>query len=68
MLSRSQANNTEFNKSFRALAISLRDEILVRLPTQQTNLIPALEYGMLAGVDPVSAVAVHLEKLAKLLP
>jgi hypothetical protein len=67
-VSQSQLRNMEFQRNYRASAIALRDELLRRLPEQRPEMLPALDYGMLAGVTPVGQVADYLERLAKLLP
>jgi hypothetical protein len=67
-VSQSQLRNMEFQRNYRASAIALRDELLKRLPERKPEMLPALDYGMLAGVSPVGHVADYLERLAKLLP
>lgn len=58
----------EFQRDYRAQAIGLRDEIVKRLPVQQSKTVIALDYGMLAGPSPIGDIAVHLEHISRLLP
>jgi hypothetical protein len=66
---RSEFQNA-FNQQFLVSARLIRDEILRRLPPQPKpkESIIALEYGSLAGPNPVTEAANYIESLARMLP
>ncbi|MFA5988063.1 MAG: hypothetical protein WC803_00470 [Sphingomonas sp.] len=68
----SAGHTDDFNAQFRPAALALRDEMRRRLgegpPPHASQDSVALEYGMLAGVNPVDEAALELERLAQKLP
>ena len=67
-----QIVDEEFRREILSEAISLRNEMRRRLrlppPTVRDSSAVALDFGMLAGVNPLSGAANHLEGLARQLP
>jgi hypothetical protein len=63
---------TRFRQQFQGSAQAMVDELLRRLPEQSRIKpqypLPALEYGALAGAEPMGEVASYIEKLARTLP
>jgi len=72
MLDQSTNAQTEFRVRFLPEALALREEMSKRLgrlpPYQDKANIIALDYGMLAGVSPISDAANYLDGLARQLP
>lgn len=70
-LAHSEAINEEYRREMLSEALSLRDEMQRRLgaptPTGRNRDVVALDYGMLAGVNPLSTAANYLEGLARQL-
>lgn len=63
------AQNSEFNAAYRPEALAYRDEMRrrLRIINSKTHDSVALDYGMLAGTDPVEEAAASLEDLARQL-
>lgn len=68
----SAAQVADFNEQFRPGALALRDEMRRRLgilPSRHAmQQSVALDYGMLAGPDPVIEAAIEIQRLAQQLP
>jgi hypothetical protein len=72
MLTRSAEEQTQFRIQFLPQALALREAMLNRLgimpPYPPQPRVVALDFGMLAGVSPISDAANYLEELARRLP